>query len=68
MFELQPEFLNITKRLPKNAKYLPSDIQNEFIEVLANMVREKHATEVKKAELYIVEVQSIKSAHLWTPE
>ena len=56
VFELQPELLNIAKRLPKNAKYLTSDIENEFIEVLANMVREKHATEVKKAELYSIMV------------
>ena len=56
VFELQPELLNIAKRLPKNAKYLPSDIQNKFIEVLANMVREKHATEVKKAKSYSIMV------------
>ena len=56
VFELQPELLNIAKRLPKHAQYLISDIQNEFIEVLANMVREKHATEVKKAELYSIMV------------
>ena len=42
--------------MPKNAKYLTSDIQNELIEVLANMVREKHATEVKKSELYSIMV------------
>ena len=45
-FEFQPELRRITKNLPRNAKYLTPDIQNEVIEVLANMVRKKHATAV----------------------
>ena len=55
-FEFQPELQRISKNLPRNAKYLAPDIQNEVIEVLANMVRKKHATAVKKAELFTIMV------------
>ena len=52
VFQLQPELANIFKRLPRNAKYLTSDIQTEFIEILANMVQEKHAAAIRKRELW----------------
>ena len=54
VFQLQPELANIFKTLPRNAKYLTSDIQNEFIEILANMVQEKHAATIRKGELYTI--------------
>ena len=45
---------NIAKKLQKNAKYLTSDIQDEFIEIPADMVRDKHASDIRKAELYTI--------------
>ena len=47
---------NIAKKLPKDAKYLTSDIQDEFIEILVDMVRDKHASDIRKAELYTIMV------------
>ena len=54
VFSLQPDIANITMKLPKNAKYLTRDIQDEFIEILADMVRDKHASDIRKAELYTI--------------
>ena len=42
--------------MPKNAKYLSSDIQNEFIEILTDMVREEHVIKIRKAERYTIMV------------
>ena len=56
VFVLQPELAALGKKMPRNAKYLSSDIQNEFIEVMADMVREIHAAKVKSSELFTIMV------------
>jgi hypothetical protein len=54
VFQIQPELINIAKKLPHNAKYLSSDIQNEIIEILAELVKEKHAARIRMSELYTI--------------
>ena len=56
IFNFQPDMANIAKKLSKNARYLTSDIQDEFIEILANMVRDQDASNTRKAELYTIMV------------
>ena len=56
VFNLQPDKANITKKLPKNAKYITSNIQDEFIEILADMVQDKHSSDIRKTELYTIMV------------
>ena len=56
VFKLNPELAVIAKKMPRNAKYLSPDIQNEFIEIMADMVREVHASKVKKSELFTIMV------------
>ena len=56
VFEVKPELAEIAKKLPRNAKYLSSDIQNEFIEIMTQMVRDVHAANIKAAEFYTIMV------------
>ena len=56
MFKLKPELVAIEKKLPKTAKYIGNDIQNEFIQVMAQMVRAINSARVKAAELYTIMV------------
>ena len=44
----------IHKNLPKIAKYTSLDIQNEVIEVLSSLVRNKMVEDVRKAELFTI--------------
>ena len=54
VFEMQPDLATLAKKMPRNAKYLSSDVQNEIIEILATLVREKHALRIRKSELYTI--------------
>lgn len=54
VFKLQPEIEEIASRIPRNAKYLSDDIQNEFIQVMADMVRKEHATKIKRSVYYTI--------------
>ena len=56
VFPLQPEIAALAKKSPRNAKYLSSDIQPEIIQVMANMVRNVHASRVKNSEIFMVMV------------
>ena len=56
VFPLQPEIAALAKKIPRNAKYLSSDIQNEIIQVMANMVRNVHASRVKNSEIFTIMV------------
>ena len=56
MFTLQPEIGALAKKIPSNAKYLSSDIQNEIIQVMTNMVRNVHASRVKNSEIFTIMV------------
>ena len=42
----------IVRYLPKNAKYTSREIQNEVIETLAEIVRDRVAEKYKEAELF----------------
>ena len=55
VFELK-ELSEIAKKLPRNAKYLSADIHNELIEIMSQMVRDIHATNIKAAEFYTIMV------------
>lgn len=54
LFPLEPNWEKIHNRLPKNAKYTSHDIQNEVIEVLASLVKETIAEDVRKAQLFTI--------------
>ena len=56
VFALNPEIASLAKQMPKNAKYISADVQNEFVEVMAQMVRDVHAARIKLAELYTIMV------------
>ena len=51
LFPLEPKLKKIHKNLPKNAKYTSHEIQNEVIEILASLVNQKIAKDVRKAEM-----------------
>ena len=53
---LQPEIAALAKKIPRSAKYLSSAIQNEIIQVMANMVRNVHASRVKNSEIFAIMV------------
>ena len=54
VFEMQPDLATLAKKMRRNAKYLSSDVQNEIIEIVATLVREKHALRICKSELYTI--------------
>ena len=54
LFPLKPKLKKIHKNLPKNAKYTCHDIQDEVIEILASLVKQKIAKDVRKAELFTI--------------
>ena len=51
---MEEKWKRIHKNLPRNAKYTSPDIQNEVIEVLASLVKNKIAQDVCKAELFTI--------------
>ena len=51
---MQPELAIIAKKMPRNAKYLSSDVQNEIIEILTLLVKDKHAARIRRAEFYTI--------------
>ena len=51
---MDPSWETIHKHLPKNAKYTSPDIQNEVIETLASLVKERIADEIRKAQLFTI--------------
>ena len=70
VFQLQPELANIFKRLPRNAKYLTSDIQNEFIEILGvRLNTEKHRKAPKSTEKHRkAQISTSEKHHRKAPE
>ena len=54
LFKADPKLKDIAKRLPANAKYMSSDIQNDVIDALYNVAKSKIANKIRKAELYTV--------------
>ena len=54
IFELDPKLKDIYKRLPKNAKYISPDIQNEIIEIMAKLVKKNVADKVREAGLFTI--------------
>ena len=54
VFQLDPEWERINSKLPKNAKYTSPTIQNEMIEVLTTIVKERIATEIRDAGLFTI--------------
>ena len=56
VFHLKPELAEIAKKMPRNAKYISHEIQNEFIQVMAQMVRDVHSERIKLAELFTIMV------------
>ena len=54
LFPLENKWKKIHEKLPKNAKYTSPDIQNEVIEVLASLVKNKIAEDVRRAELFTI--------------
>ena len=51
---MEEKWKKIHKNLPKNAKYTSPGIQNEVIEVLSSLVKNKIAEDVRKAELFTI--------------
>ena len=56
VYKLSPELLDLAKNLPRNAKYLSPEIQNEIVDILAQMVRDAHTTKIKEAEFFTIMV------------
>ena len=58
VFKLRPDLADLAKKLPKNAKYLSPDIQNEFVDIMAQMVRDAHSAKIKAAEYFTIMVEN----------
>ena len=56
LFYFQPELKDIALRLPKNSSCFTKDIQNESISVVAELVHQKVADEVKAAKYFTIMV------------
>ena len=56
VFKLKPELAELAKKLPRNAKYLSPEIQNELIDIMAQMVRDVHTSKIKAAEFFTIMV------------
>ena len=54
LFPLEEKWKKIHKNLPRNAKYTSPEIQNEVIEVLASLVKNKIAEDIRKVELVTI--------------
>lgn len=54
LFKMDPGLQEIAKRLPENAKYTSPDIQNDVIEVLADMVKRQISESCIKSGVYTV--------------
>ena len=54
MFVVDPKLQEIHKRLPNNAKYTSSDVQNEIILILAKLVKNKVADDTQEAKLFTI--------------
>ena len=54
LFPLGEKWMRIHKNIPRNVKYTSPDIQNEVIEVLASLVKNKIAEDIRKAELFTI--------------
>ena len=54
LFVLDPDLATLARRLPKNAKYTSPEIQNDVIDVLVNIVKERIASECRKSGIYTV--------------
>ena len=52
VFKLRPDLLKIAQHLPSNAKYTGHEIQNEVIEILAEIVKNTVAERVRKSKLF----------------
>ena len=51
---MEEKWKRIHGNLPRKAKYTLPDIQNEVIEALASLVKNKIAEDVRKAELFTI--------------
>lgn len=76
LFPMNPKLVEIHNKLPKNAKYVSAEIQNQIISILAGLVKKAIANEVRKAKLFTVyadgttdknrkEIQGMKIYFLW---
>ena len=54
LFPLEEKWKKIHKNLPRNAKYTSPEIQNEVIEILASLVKNKIAEDIRKVELVTI--------------
>lgn len=63
LFQIDPNLETIAKRLPENAKYTSPDIQNEVIQVLLSNVKNRIATECRKAGAYTVILDGTESSN-----
>jgi hypothetical protein len=54
VFKLDDNLKQIAIKLPANAKYTSSEIQNEVIEVLQSILKERIASKAKESEVYTV--------------
>ena len=52
LFQLDPDLGTLARRLPKNAKYTSPVIQNDVIDVLVDIVRDRIARECKESGIY----------------
>ena len=54
LFNLDPKLMEIHKKLPGNAKCTSPDVQNEVISILANLVKNKIANDIRNAKLFTI--------------
>lgn len=54
LFQLDPNWETIHRHLPKNAQYTSPMIQNEVISVLASLVKDKIAQQIRNARIYTI--------------
>lgn len=54
LFPLDPQLQALSRRLPKNAKCCSVRFQNEVIDSLADLVKQRIARECKESKLYTV--------------
>ena len=54
IFNLDPNLKDIYNRLPRNAKYVSPDIQNEMISIMTKLVKSNVASKVRTAGLFTI--------------
>ena len=54
LFNLDPKLMEIHKKLPGNAKCTSPDVQNEVISILANLIKNKIANDIRNAKLFTI--------------